>query len=252
MILGVDVGNSHTVIGLFDKSPKPIQSWRIRTVRDQTSDEFYLFAQGLLERLGYGLRDITDVVVGSVVPSVTRSVVEAFPKTKNVTHKAPFNFTIQVDNPASVGADRLINAHAAVVEHPDTALIIIDAGTATTFCAVTKKHEYLGGAIAPGLMLGAQSLFQAAAKLPAVDLQDSPSTIGKNTEAAIQSGIIRGFASQVDGMVERIREEMGNPPVKVIATGGLIPSIEKLTKTPLVVDPDLTLKGLFYLCPLLS
>lgn len=247
MILAIDVGNTHTVIGLFDHDPNPIRHWRIQTDREQTGDEFYLFAQGLLERLGYGIRDVTEVVLGSVVPPLTSAILEAFPKTQLIDHTAKYPFTIDVPDPKTVGADRLINAHAAVIEH-GTPLIIIDAGTATTFCAVTKDRRYIGGAIAPGVGLSAKALFKAAAKLPTVDLRSPGNVIGNSTETAIQSGILHGFAAMVDGMVERMTIAMGSGPCKVIATGGLIPSVQSLTKTTLIMDPDLTLKGLYYLC----
>lgn len=248
MLLVIDVGNTNTVIGIYDNDVLK-HDWRIRTIRDTTADEFNVLANALFADKGVTRTQIKKIVISSVVPSSV-PILDSFCKKylglsplwiypDSVKKLMP----ILYNNPNEVGADRIVNAVAAYKKYK-TSLIIIDFGTATTFDVISEKGEYIGGAIVPGVMISAEALFQKASRLPRVEIFKAPeNVIGKDTIDSIKSGIIHGNAAMVDGMVERITKEMGTQP-RVLATGGLAPLISGLSKTIEKVEPSLTLDGL--------
>ncbi|HKL81869.1 MAG TPA: type III pantothenate kinase [Desulfobacter sp.] len=248
MLLVIDVGNTNTVIGVY-KNETLAQDWRIRTVRETTADEFNILARALFADKGIQLTDISKVVISSVVPSSVR-ILNAF--CENYLGLTPLWINaasvkklmpILYSNPNEVGADRIVNAVAAYEKHKK-ALIIIDFGTATTFDAITEKGEYLGGAICPGVVISSEALFQRASRLPRVEMLKAPDrVIGDDTIESIKSGIIFGNAAMVDGMVDRMKQEMNTTPM-IIATGGLAPLIAEVSNAIESVDLALTLEGL--------
>lgn len=248
MLLVIDVGNTNTVIGVYDNDVLT-HDWRIRTVRDSTADEFNVLANSLFLDRGLNKSDISRTVISSVVPASV-PILNAFcEKYLNMTpvwinpDSVKKMMPILYSNPNEVGADRIVNAIAAIEKYK-TAMIVIDFGTATTFDVISAKGEYLGGAIVPGVMIAADALFQRASRLPRVEIFQAPEkVIGKDTINSIKSGVIYGNAAMVDGMVERMAQEMGVTP-KIIATGGLAPLIAKSSKTIEKVEPSLTLDGL--------
>jgi len=248
MLLVIDVGNTNTVLGVY-KNETLAQDWRIRTVRETTADEFNILARALFADKGIQLTDISKVVISSVVPSSVR-ILNAF--CENYLGLTPLWINaasvkklmpILYSNPNEVGADRIVNAVAAYEKHKK-ALIIIDFGTATTFDAITEKGEYLGGAICPGVVISSEALFQRASRLPRVEMLKAPDrVIGDDTIESIKSGIIFGNAAMVDGMVDRMKQEMNTTPM-IIATGGLAPLIAEVSNAIESVDLALTLEGL--------
>lgn len=248
MLLVIDVGNTNTVIGVYDNDILK-HDWRIRTVRESTADEFNVLANALFMDKGVSRTDISKTVISSVVPSsvpILNAFCERYLKMTPIwinPDSVKKLMPILYNNPNEVGADRIVNAVAAYRKY-QTAMIIIDFGTATTFDVISGKGEYLGGAIVPGIMIAADALFQKASRLPRVEIFQAPEkVIGKDTINSIKSGVIFGNAAMVDGMVERISEEMGETP-KIIATGGLAPLISKISKTIEKVEQSLTLDGL--------
>lgn len=248
MLLVIDVGNTNTVIGVYDQDVLKMD-WRIRTIKDTTADEFNVLANALFKDKGIAAADIHKTVISSVVPSSVPilnafcerylSLTPVWINPESVKQLMP----ILYNNPAEVGADRIVNAIAAYARYK-TALIVIDFGTATTFDVISQKGEYLGGAIVPGIMISAEALFHKASRLPRVEIFQAPEkVIGKYTLESIRSGIIHGNAAMVDGMVERIQKEMSDP-AKVIATGGLATLISGVSHTIESVEPALTLDGL--------
>ncbi|SHG44535.1 type III pantothenate kinase [Thermosyntropha lipolytica DSM 11003] len=246
MILVFDIGNTNMVIGVY-AGEKLITHWRLRTDTLRTADEYGMLIMALFEHSHLKMSGVSAVVISSVVPtlmlemetmcrkyfSVKPLVVEPGIKT---------GLAIKYENPREVGADRVVNAVAAFHKYGGP-LIIIDFGTATTFCAVSEKAEYLGGAIAPGIRISMEALVARAAKLPRVELVKPKNVIARNTVASMQAGIIYGFVGQVEGIVRRMKAEMeGNP--KVVATGGLAGVIAGETEVIDVVDEFLTLEGL--------
>ncbi len=248
MLLVIDVGNTNTVIGVYDGEDLK-HDWRIRTVRDATADEFNVLANALFSDKGVNRSKIEKIVISSVVPSAV-PILNAFCERYLGLTPVWINpdsvkklMPILYNNPNEVGADRIVNAVAAYKKYK-TALIIIDFGTATTFDVISEKGEYLGGAIVPGVMISSDALFQKASRLPRVEIFKAPEkVIGKDTIDSIKSGIIHGNASMVDGMVERMTKEMSSTP-RVLATGGLAPLISGLSKTIEKVEQSLTLEGL--------
>ena len=248
MLLVIDVGNTNTVIGIYDSDVLKYD-WRIRTIRDSTADEFNVLANALFSDKGVIRSDIKKTVISSVVPSAV-PILNAFcEKYLNLTplwinaDSVKQLMPILYHNPDEVGADRIVNAVAAYKKY-QTSLIIIDFGTATTFDVISEKGEYLGGAIVPGVMISAEALSQKASRLPRVEIFKAPEkVIGKNTLDSIKSGIIYGNAAMVDGMVERMTHEMAASP-RILATGGLAPLISGLSKTIEAVEQSLTLEGL--------
>lgn len=247
MLLVIDVGNTNTVIGVFEND-QLIQDWRIRTERNATEDEFNVLARGLFAGSRISPEQIDKTVISCVVPPMV-TILDAF--TRKYMGHAPHwidaksypGMLIFLDNPDEVGADRIVNAVAAYKRY-GTSLIVIDFGTATTFDAISTKGEYLGGAICPGIGIASEALFVHASKLPRVEIFQPPaSVVGKNTISAIQSGLIYGYAGLVEGIARRMQEEMKSNP-KIIATGGLAPLIQNVTDVIEAVHPDLTLEGL--------
>lgn len=252
MLLAMDVGNTQTVIGLFDGA-ELMANWRVSTNKGETADEMAVVVADLLNLAGLGLTDVTHVAVSSVVPHCTAALQEMSrlhmkAEALTVGPGVKTGLTILYDNPHEVGADRIVNAVAALGRHPEGA-VVADFGTATTFDAVTGKREYLGGAICPGVEVSAEAMFKAAARLVSTDLTAPEQVIGRNTRASIQSGLIYGTAGEVDRIVEMMLEEMrvagdASEPPAVIATGGLCELIAPHCRTITDVDPLLTLTGL--------
>lgn len=248
MLLVIDIGNTNTVLGLF-RGEALVCDWRIRTEKDTTADELGVLISHLFSAAAVALGDVDKTVISSVVPTADR-VYAAFCK-KYLGHEprwinAAMTPGIEIDylNPAEIGADRIVNAVAAYSRY-NTNLIVIDFGTAITFDLISDQGVYSGGIIAPGITIAAEALFQRASKLPRVDLLTPPeSLIGHDTESAIKSGIIFGYAGLVDGIVRRIQAEKWDRTWKVIATGGLATLIADVSETIENVEPDLTLEGL--------
>lgn len=247
MILVIDVGNTNIVLGIYEDK-KLLNFWRVKTDADKTSDEYGMIIHQLFELQGFKFGDIDDVVICSVVPPImytlehmTRKYFNREPLVIGPGIKTGMN--IKYDNPKEVGADRIVNAVAAY-ELYGGPLIIVDFGTATTYCAISKNGEYLGGAISPGIRISMDALFERTAKLPRVELVKPGSVICKNTINSIQSGVIYGYIGQVDYLVRRMKKELGAPEAKVIATGGLSKLIATESETIDTVNGLLTLEGL--------
>lgn len=246
MLLAVDIGNSNIVWGVFEQQ-RLEGHWRIATNTSQTADEYGLLFLGLLRASSISPGEITGAIVSSVVPSLTNTFEQMI---ETYVHHLPVLVSAELDlglhiaypNPREIGSDRLVNA-AAAYHHYRTALIIVDFGTATTFCAVTADGHYLGGAIAPGLGIAADALFSRTAKLPKIDLVRPKTVIGKDTVGSMQSGIVFGYAGLVDELVQRMQTELGQK-AKVIATGGLAALIAPESRMIQEVRPYLTLEGL--------
>ena len=246
MLLAIDIGNTNVVLGVFDKE-KLVENWRVGTNAQITPDEYAMTFKDLFNFAGLEFRQITGVIISSVVPPLLPVMVEMSKKYFRldpmvVTPELKTGITVRYDNPTEVGADRIVNAAAAYKLYGGP-LIIVDFGTATTFCAVTKKGEYLGGAITPGVKISAEALFQRASKLPRVELVKPGKVIGSDTVSAMQAGIIYGYAGLVDGIVERMKKEL-SPDARVVATGGLAELVSPETRTIGEIRPQLTLEGL--------
>ncbi len=246
MLLVVDVGNSHTVLGLYEGRDL-VGKWRVISANYRTGDELFILLSMLLQSIRVDPKSITGCCVSSVVPQlnasleyVSRHAFEVEPLMVEPGVKT--GIVLQCDNPKEVGADRIANAAGALSEY-EGPLIIIDFGTATTFDVVTERAEWQGGVIAPGVQLSADALFERCAKLPQVNITAPKSVIGRDTVTNIQIGLTYGYADMVDGLVDRISLEMKSTP-KVIATGGLAKTIAKVGKRIDVVDNLLSLKGL--------
>ena len=250
MLLVFDVGNTNIVLGLYD-GDKMIYHWRAATNELKTADE-YAASLGMMFQLdGVTFDMVTDIIISSVVPPVNptleylcRRYFHVEPMMVGPGMKTGLN--ILYDNPRELGADRIVNAVAGITLYGGP-LIIIDLGTATTFCAIDEKKRYLGGAVTPGIGISMEALFQRASKLPRIELTPASSVICKNTVSAMQSGIYYGAIGQVDGIVRRMKKEMGYKEIKVIATGGLADLIASQSETIDVIAPLLTLKGLYIL-----
>lgn len=247
MLLAVDVGNTETMLGVF-RDTRLAWHWRMATQPERTADELALLFGGFLEQVGLSFsREITGVVISSVVPSSTqalREMVDRYFHFHPVVVEPGVKTGIRVltDNPREVGADRIVNALAAYSRYGGPC-IVVDFGTATTYDAVSERGEYLGGAIAPGIRVSAAGLFSATARLPRVEIAAPRSVIGKNTVESIQSGLLYGTAAEVDGMVERMQKELGGDAA-VVATGGLAAVVVPHCHTIDHHDPWLTLEGL--------
>ena len=247
MLLAIDIGNTNLTLGLFDKEKNLIAHWRLATDHRKMPDEYGLQLLGLLQNCAVSKEALTGVVLGSVVPPVTGRIAEASLRYLDVealivTNAMCPGINIQYDPPSAVGVDRLINV-VAVQEYYHFPACVVDFGTGTTFDAVDKDANYLGGAITPGVGIAAEALFNRASKLLKVDLKIPPSAIGQNTEHAVQSGLMFGYISLVEGMVARFRKTLGADMV-VVATGGLAELIAQGTDVIDIVDPWLTLQGL--------
>lgn len=247
MLLVIDVGNTNIVYGLFDGT-KLVHQFRVETSRGRTADEYAVILRQLLSMRNVEASAVEAAIIASVVPALTEPMVDlvrrAFGREALVVGPGiKTGMSILYENPREVGADRIVNAVAAY-ERFKTGLIVVDFGTATTFDCVTPKGEYMGGVIAPGIQISADALFSRAAKLPRVEIQRPPKVVGRNTQHSMQSGIVFGYVGLVDGLVDRLVEEMAFPSCAVVATGGLARLIAPLSRTVKEVDDDLTLTGL--------
>lgn len=247
MILVCDVGNTNIVLGVF-QGEKLLKDWRISTDKNKSSDEYGLIIDQLFKYNGLKIEDVEGVIISSVVPNLMYSLQAMSIKYLN---KEPLivgpgiktGVNIKYDNPKEVGADRIVNAVAAYEKYGGP-IIIVDFGTATTFCAISKDGEYEGGTIAPGIIISSEALFQRTAKLPKVELIKPEKVISKNTVRGLQSGIIYGYVGLVDYLVRRMLEEMNGEVKDVIATGGLSTLIASESETITKIDKLLTLEGL--------
>jgi type III pantothenate kinase len=248
MLLTLDVGNTEITVGIFLGDDLEAH-WRLTTNPDRTPDEWGSAIGGFLLQAGHSPNEVRAVCVASVAPTVTQSVVEGVALITGCTGllvdaRSPLPVTLDVDEPLTVGADRIVNVLAAVdLFKADS--IVVDFGTATTFDCVTGDARFLGGAIMPGLRTSADQLTRRAAKLPATELRAPSRVIGRRTEECIQAGVLFGTADAVDGIVRRITAEWpGGKKPRVVATGGLAAIVAPLTTTIELTDPDLTLRGL--------
>lgn len=247
MLLAMDVGNTQTVIGLFDGEAQ-VAHWRVSTRVERTADEWAVLLAGLFEgRPPHDPNRVDGAILSSVVPSATDTLMRMMRDTFKVRCKIvgpglKTGMPILFDDPREVGADRIVNAVAAYARWP-RGLILVDFGTATTFDVVSPKPEYLGGVIAPGIGIAADALFARAAKLPRVDISRPERVVGRNTVGAIQSGLVYGYIGLVEGLIGRIREEVAWP-CRVVATGGFAPVVADRSSAIDVVDDALVLEGL--------
>ena len=250
MILLIDAGNTNIVLGL-SKNDDYIASWRISTDSNKTSDEYSIQIMQLFSQSNLNPEEVEGIIISSVVPNIMHSienmVVKCFKKEPIVIGPGiKTGINIRYDNPREVGADRIVNAVAAY-EKNKRALIVIDFGTATTYCAITERGDYLGGNICPGIKISSEALYERAAKLPRVELEKPNTLICKNTVTSMQAGIIYGYIGQVEYIVKKMKKEMmdlGEAEPYVIATGGLAKLISDGTDVIDNIEPRLTLEGL--------
>jgi len=255
VLCAIDIGNTNIVLGLFDRETLRAQ-WRIATHHQRTADEYAVLLSDLLRGRGFELQSVTGLIFSSVVPPLTTVIEELARRSLRlepveVTSRLKSGLTLRIENPAELGADRLVNAAAAYARYGGP-VIIVDFGTATTICAVSARGEYLGGSIAPGIWTSAEALFERAAKLPRIDLALLPDrVIGTNTVAGMQAGILIGFAGLTGTLIRRTQVELAqidqagtSSPARVIATGGLASVIAPECPEIEEVCPTLTLEGL--------
>lgn len=246
MVLVLDIGNTNIVLGVYEDT-RLVASCRMATDRQKTTDEYAMVIRDLFSYHGLDFADVSGVAISCVVPPVISTFEDL---ARRYFHCEPVvvepgvrtGMVIRYENPKEVGADRIVNAVAAYEKYGGP-VIVVDFGTATTFCAISASGEYLGGAIAPGIGISSEALFARAAKLPRVELVKPRSVIGRSTVASMQAGIIYGTVGLVDEIVRRMKREMGGNP-RVIATGGFAPLIAEDSSEIDVLDPDLTLEGL--------
>lgn len=249
MLLVIDVGNTNIVFGLYD-GKELVFDWRISSDKDRTSDEYGLLFDQIFRYNDISILDIEDVIISSVVPTLMHTLPATCMRYLN---KEPIvigpgvktGMNIRYDNPKEVGADRIVNAVAAYEKYGGP-VIIVDFGTANTFCFVNKEGDYLGGAITPGIRISSEALFLRTAKLPKVELLKPEKVIGKNTVSSIQSGVVNGFIGMVDHIIELMMEEMNvvHKDINVVATGGFSQLIASESKYIKKIDKMLTLDGL--------
>ena len=246
MLLAIDLGNTNTVFGVYDTNDKLVMHWRLSTQKERTVDEYGILLRNLFALEKIDAKKIRRVIIASVVPPldpVLNEMVSAYFSVKPVfvTHENA-GMPVLYDDPREVGADRIVNA-VAVVEKYGKPAIVVDFGTATTFDAITAGGEYRGGVIAPGIVISAQALYEHAAKLPRIEIQKPANVIGSSTTGSMQSGLFYGYVALVDGIITRMKKELGSG-TRVIGTGGQAPFISQETKLIETVDPNLTLDGL--------
>lgn len=247
MILVMDVGNTNIVLGVYGQD-RLLHHWRLETDRHKTEDEFGMQVKALLTDGGLTFASINGIIMSSVVPPIMAALERMCQK---YFHIKPLivgpgvktGLNIKYDNPREVGADRIVNAVAAIEEY-GAPLIIVDFGTATTYCYINEHRQYMGGAIAPGINISTEALYSRASKLPRIEIARPASVVGKNTVSAMQSGIVYGYVGQAEGIVARMKAESKQQP-KVIATGGMASLIADESTAIDKVDPFLTLKGLY-------
>jgi type III pantothenate kinase len=246
MLLAVDLGNTNVVLGLYE-GEKLVQTFRVATVRSRTEDEYAVLLQQLFSLRQLSFHSVSAAIIASVVPQLTDVMISAI---RQAVGREPLivgpglktGMSVLYDNPHDVGADRIVDAVAAYARY-QSGVIVVDFGTATTFNCISPKGEYLGGVIVPGVKVSLEGLLQSAAKLRPVELTAPPRVMGRNTTHALQSGVIHGYAAMVDGLVDRLVEELGFP-CRIIATGGLSSLIGKHSKRIEELDLNLTLEGL--------
>ncbi|KWX79179.1 Type III pantothenate kinase [compost metagenome] len=247
MMLAVDIGNTNIVLGVY-RGRELLHHFRLSTARQSTADEYGVLIHNLFHMSNISFKDVEGVIISSVVPPLVQVIVEMCVK---YIGKEPLlvgpgiktGLNLRYENPREVGADRIVNAVAAIEQY-QCPLVVVDFGTATTFDCIDAGANYLGGAIVPGLGISTEALYQRASKLPRIELEKPKKVIGRNTVHAMQAGIIFGYAGQVEGIVRRIKAEMNAPVLKVIATGGLATLIAGETECIDEVNPMLTLEGL--------
>src|SRR5215813_4407516 len=254
MLLAIDLGNTNTVFGVYDPNDKLVVHWRLSTQKDRTVDEYGILLRNLFSLEGLDAKKIGRVIIASVVPPldpVLYEMVSGYFSVKPVfvTHENA-GLPVLYDDPREVGADRIVNAVAVLHKYGKPA-IVVDFGTATTFDAITSDGAYRGGVIAPGIVISAQALYEHAAKLPRIDIQKPAKVIGTSTVASMQSGLFWGYVALVDGIITRMKQELGSN-TRVIGTGGQAPFISEETKLIESVDPNLTLDGLQLLASRIS
>ncbi len=246
MLLTIDIGNTNITLGLYEGETLS-GHWRMATNHESMPDEYGIMMSNLLEHRGVNSKDLEGICMASVVPPLTSRVIQACnnyldSEPLNVDYMTKTGVKIMIDQPQTVGADRIVDVVATKRLYGGPACVV-DFGTATTFDAMDAAGNYLGGAIAPGIGISADALVKYTSQLPRVDLQAPPSVIGKNTIHAMQSGLLFGYTAMVEGMVEKFRKQLG-PEMKVIATGGLAELVSKQTHVLQVIAPWLTLDGL--------
>lgn len=247
MIFVMDAGNSNIILGVYEKD-KLIYHWRMETDARKTEDEYAMQVKAFFTHEGISFEQITGIIISSVVPPIMFALEAMCLK---YFHTKPLivgpgvktGLNIKYENPREVGADRIVNATAALAEYGGQPLIIVDFGTAITYCYLNEKGDYMGGAIAPGISISTEALYTKASKLPRIEITRPNHVVGKNTVSAMQAGIFYGFIGQVEGIVSRIKAQSKEEPL-VIATGGLAKLIASETQMIDVVDAFLTLKGL--------
>jgi type III pantothenate kinase len=246
MLLALDAGNTNITIGLFDGTALA-HRWRLRTVHNQTEDEWGILLRNLFSLAGVELSDVEAVIIASVVPPLNPTLAAM---SKTYLHRDPLFVTDQTDtgvrvlydNPREVGADRVVNAVAALNKYGGPC-VVVDLGTAITFDCVSVNAEYLGGIICAGIGISIDALFERTAKLPKVDFREPERLIGTNTTSSIQAGLYYGSIGLIDGILERLLDQMG-PGTKAVATGGQAPLITQGSRYLKAADEDLTLEGL--------
>jgi len=246
MLLVIDVGNTNTSLGVYEESAL-IAHWRLTTARNRTVDEYGVHARNLFELAGLDFQAIDAIAIASVVPPLNYTLKQMAEVYFHLTplfvdHTTEIGLRVLYEPPSDVGADRLVDAVAAREKY-GAPCIIVDFGTATTFNAINKAGEYLGGVITPGIMISADALFERTAKLPRVDIKRPTTVIGSSTVAAMQSGLYYGYVGLVDGVLRKMVTELGGSP-RVIATGGLASLIATGSELIELVDDTLTLEGL--------
>lgn len=246
MLLALDAGNTNITIGIFDGGTI-VNRWRLRTVHDQTSDEWGIKLRNLFDLTGLDLAKVDGIIIASVVPPLDQPL--AAMARRYFAHEPMFvtpstytGLNVLYDNPRDVGADRVVNGLAAFEKYGGPC-VVVDLGTAITFDAISAKAEYLGGVICPGIGISINALFAKTARLPLVDFREPEKLIGTNTVGSIQSGIFYGTVGMIDGILERLFAVMG-PETKCVATGGQAPLIVRGSRYLKVADDDLTLEGL--------
>lgn len=255
MLLAIDVGNTNVVCGLYD-GKKLLQFWRMETSQRKSADEYGIALKQMFEADGYSFKQVDDVIIATVVPSLTYTLQhfseKYFKKTPIFVEPGiKTGLIVKYDNPKLLGADRIVNSVAAY-ESYKAPLIVIDFGTATTICAVSDKAEYLGGVIAPGVKISSEALFEKTAKLPRIELEVPKQIICRNTAECMQSGVLYGHIGMIEYIVDHMKKEIakeckfeeGSKKITVIATGGLSGLIAEYTDVIDVVDKRLTLTGL--------
>ena len=250
MILAIDIGNTNTVLGLFEDSTL-VESWRLNTAATRTIDESWVTIKLLAEDANRDLKSLEGIVVGSVVPKETfvfKKMCEYYLNRTPFEVNGSLDLGIELDvkSPVEVGADRISNVYAAGKLYGKPS-IVVDFGTATTYDIIDDQGNFIGGAISPGIETSAMHLFQSAALLHRIDFEIPKSAIGRDTRSNLESGILFGAADQLDGMIQRIKEEKGWKDIPVIITGGLGKVIGGIAQTKTTFDDDLTLKGLYHL-----